>query len=254
MERICGLLEQLVDEFSGHHRYTANGTCIAPIRPWLSRPNRVLAYGLCLLLQLNLLRVCVAVAYKLNVGSQLSKLCSGVVYWHGAPHALLHRIEIEILVRLRTDFGRKGATLGLPMTNFQTDLPRFCREPRMKAVSIEAGTAGESWCKATMTVLDCHRHDDGLVEPAIIAALAEHAARCAARSVSRQGDVYTVELKLNFLRPVVGHQLLCKAKVVRQGDTLIVTEAEVFCSIGSEVKFDDDPAAKVTEIWAVIQQ
>lgn len=58
--------------------------------------------------------------------------------------------------------------------------------------------------------------------------IADSAAGYAAMTVvPAEASVLTVEYKLNLMAPAAGQLLIARAKVVRPGRTLIVTQAEV---------------------------
>jgi uncharacterized protein (TIGR00369 family) len=48
--------------------------------------------------------------------------------------------------------------------------------------------------------------------------------------------VLTAEYKLNFVSPAAGDRLICRAKVLKPGKSLIVVEAKVYCRIEGEEK------------------
>jgi acyl-CoA hydrolase len=73
--------------------------------------------------------------------------------------------------------------------------------------------------------------------------MADHTAGGAARSVSGDKDVLTVEFKINYLRPAIGDRLRCTANVLRAGKTVIVAEALVYTSHGGKEAL----VAKLTE-------
>jgi uncharacterized protein (TIGR00369 family) len=69
----------------------------------------------------------------------------------------------------------------------------------------------------------------GFVHGGIVGAIADSAAGYAAMTVLPAGaSVLTVEYKINFVAPAGGQMLIARGEVVRPGNTLIVTKAEVF--------------------------
>jgi uncharacterized protein (TIGR00369 family) len=101
----------------------------------------------------------------------------------------------------------------------------FVRDLDVRLDKIEEGI-----CETSLMVVDRLRQQHGFVHGGVIATLADHTAGGAARSVSGDKDVLTVEFKINYLRPAIGDQLRCTATVLRAGKTMIVAEALVFCS------------------------
>lgn len=72
----------------------------------------------------------------------------------------------------------------------------------------------------------------------------------AARSVSGDKDVLTVEFKINYLRPAIGDRLRCTATVLRAGKTVIVAEALVYAGNGGK----ETLVAKLTETLFVADE
>jgi uncharacterized protein (TIGR00369 family) len=68
----------------------------------------------------------------------------------------------------------------------------------------------------------------GFVHGGVVGMIADSAAGYAAMTVvPAEASVLTVEYKLNLMAPAAGQLLIARAKVVRPGRTLIVTQAEV---------------------------
>jgi uncharacterized protein (TIGR00369 family) len=78
----------------------------------------------------------------------------------------------------------------------------------------------------------------GAVHAGVVTALADHAAGGAAATVLPEGQIaVTAELKINFLAPARGEQLVARATVERAGRTLVVASSAVFARQGgTEVK------------------
>ncbi|MDV2117924.1 PaaI family thioesterase [Alcaligenes faecalis] len=69
----------------------------------------------------------------------------------------------------------------------------------------------------------------GFVHGGVVGMIADSAGGYAAMTYTPLGaSVLSVEYKLNFLAPAKGESLLARGAVVRQGRSLIVTQAEVF--------------------------
>ncbi|MGO3712116.1 PaaI family thioesterase [Alcaligenes aquatilis] len=69
----------------------------------------------------------------------------------------------------------------------------------------------------------------GFVHGGVVGMIADSAGGYAAMTCTPLGaSVLSVEYKLNFLAPAKGASLLARGSVVRQGRSLIVTQAEVF--------------------------
>jgi uncharacterized protein (TIGR00369 family) len=67
----------------------------------------------------------------------------------------------------------------------------------------------------------------------VIGALADTAGGYAAMTLLPVGcEVLTLEYKINFLRPATGTRLIAEGTVLRLGQSVIVTRADVFCRGG----------------------
>jgi uncharacterized protein (TIGR00369 family) len=74
-----------------------------------------------------------------------------------------------------------------------------------------------------------HRQQDGFVHAGVLATLADHTAGYAAYTlVPQDRRILTIEFKINFLKPAVGDRVLCRARVLSPGRTILVAESEVF--------------------------
>ena len=78
----------------------------------------------------------------------------------------------------------------------------------------------------------------GFFHGGVIAFLVDNAATTAAGTlIARDRQmVLTAEYKLNFVSPAAGERLICRAKVLKPGKSLIVVEAKVDCRTEGEEK------------------
>jgi uncharacterized protein (TIGR00369 family) len=137
----------------------------------------------------------------------------------------------------------------------------------VRDLDIRLDKFGKGICETSMVVQEglrvtcmlCHssgmcrilrmRQQHGFVHGGVIATLADHTAGGAARSVSGEKDVLTVEFKINYLKPALGDRLRCTATVLRGGKTVIVAEALVYASNGEK----ETLVAKLTETLFVAE-
>ena len=71
----------------------------------------------------------------------------------------------------------------------------------------------------------------GMFHGGVTAFLVDNATTVAAMAALRPGRAgLTAEYKLNLLSPAMGDQLICRARVVKPGKTLVVVAADVFTS------------------------
>jgi uncharacterized protein (TIGR00369 family) len=74
-----------------------------------------------------------------------------------------------------------------------------------------------------------HRQQDGFIHAGVMAAIADHTAGYSGFSiVSEQMQILTIEFKINFLKPALGREILCRSRVLREGKQIIISESEVF--------------------------
>jgi len=100
----------------------------------------------------------------------------------------------------------------------------------IRDLNIRLDKVSEGICETSLVVQERLRQQHGFVHGGVIATMADHTAGGAARSVSGEKDVLTVEFKINYLRPAIGDRLRCTASVLRGGETVIVAEAMVYAS------------------------
>ncbi len=82
---------------------------------------------------------------------------------------------------------------------------------------------------ASATVRPEHRQQDGFVHAGVLATLADHTAGYAAYTVvPPDRRILTIEFKINLLKPAVGGEVRCRARVVSRGRTVVVAESQVF--------------------------
>jgi uncharacterized protein (TIGR00369 family) len=100
----------------------------------------------------------------------------------------------------------------------------------IRDLDIRLDKFAEGICKTSLVVQERLQQQHGFIHGGVIATMADHTAGGAARSVSGDKDVLTVEFKINYLRPAIGDRLRCTASVLRAGKTVIVAESLVYAS------------------------
>ncbi len=118
---------------------------------------------------------------------------------------------------------------------------RFVGEVGIKLIKVSEGTV-----ETELSVRDSFRQQHGFIHAGVIATMGDHTAGGAARTVTGEKDVITIEFKINFLRPAKANKLTCVGKVIRGGKQIVIAEAEIFDEEGKLV-------AKLTETLAVIE-
>jgi len=119
----------------------------------------------------------------------------------------------------------------------------------IRDLDIRLDKCAEGICETSMVVQERLRQQHGFIHGGVIATMADHTAGGAARSVSGEKDVLTVEFKINYLRPALGDRLRCTATVLRAGKAVIVAEALVYASNAGKEAL----VAKLTETLFVAE-
>ena len=100
----------------------------------------------------------------------------------------------------------------------------FIKHCRFKADDIRRG-----YFQSRVKIEDYHRQQDGFIHAGVMATMADHTAGYAAfTTVAEEFQILTIEFKINFLKPAYGDALICRSKVIRGGNSIIVSESEVF--------------------------
>ena len=121
---------------------------------------------------------------------------------------------------------------------------RFVEELGIKVTKVSDGSV-----ETELAIRDSFRQQHGFIHAGVIATVGDHTAGGAARTVTGDKDVITIEFKINFLRPAKGNKLKCVGKVLRGGKQIAIAEAEIFDVDGKEEKL----VAKLTETLSVIE-
>ena len=123
------------------------------------------------------------------------------------------------------------------MTHEPLDVQReiFKAAPFIAHLGIDLDSVSSGECATSLRLRPDHLQQDGVVHAGVIATMADHTAGGAAGSVMEKGSYpLTAEFNINLLRAASGDSLVCRARVLRAGRTLIVAESEVFAVSGGE--------------------
>ncbi len=121
----------------------------------------------------------------------------------------------------------------------------FIREVGYQLVSIEPGRA-----ETSLVLAEKHLQQNNFVHAGVVATMADHTAGGSAGSLVGIGEiVLTVEYKINLLRPAVGDGLRCVAEVLKNGRTIIVSDAYVFAKKAGR----ENLVARATVTLAVVR-
>ena len=104
------------------------------------------------------------------------------------------------------------------------DLPGFPKSAGMRVTAAEPGKVTIALTKRPeLTQFFGHFHGG------VIAGLADHAAGACATSAMPDGKIaVTVEIKINYLSPADGEQMIARAETIQTGSSIGVVKVEVF--------------------------
>jgi uncharacterized protein (TIGR00369 family) len=83
--------------------------------------------------------------------------------------------------------------------------------------------------ESILTIGENHKTQDNFIHAGLIATMSDHTAGYAAYTlVPDDIRILTIEFKINFLKPALGHALKCKSEIISQGKQIIVAQSTVF--------------------------
>ena len=105
----------------------------------------------------------------------------------------------------------------------------FARQPAMALIGAAITALEPGFCEVTLP----HRHDltqqHGFIHGGVTGMLADSASGYAGFTLMPlDASPLTVEYKINMLNPAHGDKLIARARVVKAGKTLVITQCEVF--------------------------
>lgn len=108
-------------------------------------------------------------------------------------------------------------------------LESFGRSKMMQLFKAEATGIAAGYFEVTVSKQDFMARPAGMFNGSTIASLVDVSAGYAGAS-AKPGDSYftTVELKVNYLNPAFGEQLIAKAQVIKSGKVLTIVRSDVF--------------------------
>lgn len=113
----------------------------------------------------------------------------------------------------------------------------FTAAPFIRELGLELVAATPGECRSRLMLAERHLQQDGFVHAGVQGAMADHTAGAAAASLVRPGQrILGAEYKINLLRAARGEALLCIARVIKAGRTLVVAEADIRCRDGEDEK------------------
>ncbi|MBS0012929.1 MAG: PaaI family thioesterase [Desulfobacterales bacterium] len=112
---------------------------------------------------------------------------------------------------------------------YRQGFPAYC--------GIEVVNADAGYFEVKLTVGPEHGQREGFVHAGVLATMADHTAGYAAYTlVAEDVSILTIELKINYFKPVTGDTVVCRSKIIHQGRRILVAESELFSALGNQEK------------------
>lgn len=127
----------------------------------------------------------------------------------------------------------ENSTVSMPAALFEANAKsiraRIAEIAFCKLIGSEVDELGPGTCTASVARRPELLQYLGMFHGGVAAYLVDHATTVAAATIIKPGQaVLTAEYKLNLLTPATGQRLVCRARVIRPGNNMIVVAADVF--------------------------
>ncbi len=124
------------------------------------------------------------------------------------------------------------------------------RNEFLKAIGFEMTEIEVGRVEGVLLFRKMLEQQNGYFHGGVISTLCDMACGYAAYSLVRQGEqIFTVELKVSYLRKGIGDKLVAKGNVLKAGNNFHFCEAEIFAEKDGERKL----VAKATSTMAVVK-
>ncbi len=105
----------------------------------------------------------------------------------------------------------------------------FARQPAMHLIGASITAIEPGYCEVTLPHKEGLTQQHGFIHGGITGMIADSAAGYAAFSLMPADcSPLTVEYKINMLNPAHGQTLVARARVIKSGKTLVITQGDVF--------------------------
>ena len=113
----------------------------------------------------------------------------------------------------------------------------FARQPAMVLIGASITALEPGFCEVTLPHRDDLTQQHGFIHGGVTGMLADSASGYAGFTLMPlDASPLTVEYKINMLNPAHGDKLVARARVVKAGKTLVITQCEVFAVKDSQEK------------------
>lgn len=106
---------------------------------------------------------------------------------------------------------------------------KVSRNRFMKELGFELTQIAEGQVEGVLPITEMHEQQNGFVHGGVISSLCDMACGFAAYSMVPEGvQVFTVELKVSYLRPGIGEKIIAKGWVLKPGKRFHFCESELY--------------------------
>lgn len=94
-----------------------------------------------------------------------------------------------------------------------------------------------------------HKQQDGFIHAGVLATLADHTAGYSAYTIVPDNmRILTIEFKINYFKPAIGEEIVCKSKVINAGKKIIVAESEIYDLVNDKERFISKALVTLTAV------
>jgi len=105
--------------------------------------------------------------------------------------------------------------------------------PYLQLLGIEVVDLSEGYARLTIPVDDRLNSKNGVLHGGVLSAMADSAAAMAVFSLIKPTQKpVTIELNINYLKPLQGEQAIAEARVISKGRTIIVGDIDITDNTG----------------------
>ncbi len=105
----------------------------------------------------------------------------------------------------------------------------YARQTFMHHIGAELAEITPGHCALHLKVRPDLTQQNGFVHGGVVAAMADVAGGIAAFSLFEAGaDILTVEIKINYLAPAGGDEIIARGEMIKSGRTLTIVRSEIF--------------------------
>lgn len=112
-------------------------------------------------------------------------------------------------------------------TTFDQASAIFEQQPFSRLIGAELTAFSQQGAEIRLKVRDDHRQQHGFVHGGVLSYLADNVLTFAG-GATLQGQIVTSELKLNYIRPAVGEELIARGTAIGSGRSQSVARCEIY--------------------------